>query len=85
MKCLSRLNNVIQRIIILLRQVATHESDTTALLRNLSTSDNHIDSVLRTLSHVRGPWAFVYYQVSINRTNCNYFGIVKPSCINIAS
>ena len=68
MKYLSRLN-VIQRIIILLRQVATHESDTTALLRNLSTSDNnHIDSVLRTLSHVRGPWAFVYYQVSINRT-----------------
>lgn len=68
MKYLSRLDNVIQRI-ILLRQVATHESDTTALLRNLSTSDNnHIDSVLRTWSHVRGPCAFVYYQVSINRT-----------------
>ncbi|XP_028401199.1 asparagine synthetase domain-containing protein 1-like [Dendronephthya gigantea] len=47
-------------------KVTADESDTSTLLKRLHTSmdDNVAEHVLRTMSQIRGPWAFVYYQAS---------------------
>ena len=49
-------------------EVHEYESDTTALLRNLhvntSSVEDGIEHVLKTMSRIHGPWAFVYYQAN---------------------
>ena len=53
-----------------LRQVPAYESDTTALLRNLHASSDKdgVEHVLKTMDHIHGPWAFVYYQVGLHQS-----------------
>ncbi|CAB4013167.1 Hypothetical predicted protein, partial [Paramuricea clavata] len=47
-------------------EVPAYESDTTALLRNLHASSDKdgVEHVLKTMGHIHGPWAFVYYQAN---------------------
>lgn len=48
-----------------------NESDTTALLKKLHglSEEDGVDHVLKTMSLIRGPWVFVFYQVESLKHN----------------
>lgn len=52
-------------------KVPVNESDTTALLKKLHglSEEDGVDHVLKTMSLIRGPWVFVFYQVESLKHN----------------
>ena len=53
-------------LISLTTQIYPGENDTVRVMQELEGSqEGHSSGVLRTLSKVHGPWAFVYWQASL--------------------
>ena len=50
--------------VLLCVQVGEHANDTRVLLSRLKECSDDTDLAV-SMSHIRGPWAFVYYQVNV--------------------